>query len=64
MLCWWVARSKLFNNFNIPQSSLCDDILLDQICAVDKTRLVKRAGAIAPSTLSTMLATLGEIFAE
>ncbi|MFZ1085880.1 MAG: type II toxin-antitoxin system PemK/MazF family toxin [Terracidiphilus sp.] len=59
-----MARSKLFNNFNIPQSSLCDDILLDQIRAVDKTRLVKRAGAIAPSTLSTMLATLGEIFAE
>jgi mRNA interferase MazF len=39
-------------------------ILLDQIRAVDQTRLVKRAGAIAPSTLSATLAALGEIFAE
>lgn len=38
-------------------------ILLDQMRAVDKSRLVKRAGAIAPSTLSATLATLGEIFA-
>lgn len=39
-------------------------ILLDQIRAVDKTRLVKRAGTIAPSMLSATLAVLGEIFAE
>ena len=39
-------------------------ILLDQIRAVDKARLVKRTGAIAPGTLSTTLAALGEIFAE
>ena len=39
-------------------------ILLDQIRAIDKTRLVKRAGAIAPSTLSATLAALAEIFAE
>jgi mRNA interferase MazF len=39
-------------------------ILLDQIRAVDKTRLVKRSGAIAPGILSATLATLGEIFAE
>ncbi|MGD0831779.1 MAG: type II toxin-antitoxin system PemK/MazF family toxin [Terracidiphilus sp.] len=39
-------------------------ILLDQIRAVDKTRLVKRAGAIAPDTLNATLTTLGEIFAE
>ena len=39
-------------------------ILLDQMRAVDKTRLVKRAGAIAPDTLSATLATLGEISAE
>jgi mRNA interferase MazF len=39
-------------------------ILLDQIRAIDKTRLVKRAGAVAPATLSATLATLGEIFAE
>ena len=39
-------------------------ILLDQIRAVDKVRLVKRTGAIAPNTLSATLAVLGEIFAE
>ena len=39
-------------------------ILLDQIRAVDKTRLVKRTGAIAPATLSALLAVLAEIFAE
>ena len=39
-------------------------ILLDQIRAVDKTRLVKRTGAIAPATLSATLAALAEIFAE
>ena len=39
-------------------------ILLDQIRAVDKARLVKRAGAITPGILSATLAALGEIFAE
>jgi mRNA interferase MazF len=39
-------------------------ILLDQIRAIDKARLVKRAGAIAPPALSATLAALGEIFAE
>ena len=39
-------------------------ILLDQIWAIDKTRLVKRAGAIAPAVLSATLAALAEIFAE
>jgi mRNA interferase MazF len=39
-------------------------ILLDQMRAVDKTRLVKRAGAIAPETLCATLTMLGEIFAE
>ncbi len=39
-------------------------ILLDQIRAVDKTRLVKRAGVVAPETLNATLTTLGEIFAE
>jgi mRNA interferase MazF len=39
-------------------------ILLDQIRAVDKTRLVKRTGAITPATLSATLAALAEIFAE
>jgi mRNA interferase MazF len=39
-------------------------ILLDQIRAVDKARLVKRTGMIAAATLKETLATLGEIFAE
>jgi len=39
-------------------------ILLDQIRAVDKTRLVKRTGAITTATLSATLAALAEIFAE
>jgi mRNA interferase MazF len=39
-------------------------ILLDQMRAVNKVRLVKRSGAIAPGILSATLATLGEIFAE
>ena len=39
-------------------------ILLDQIRAVDKARLVKRTGMIAGTTLKETLATLGEIFAE
>jgi mRNA interferase MazF len=39
-------------------------VLLDQIRAVDTTRLVKRAGVIAPSALKATLATLAEVFAE
>ena len=39
-------------------------ILLDQIRAIDKTRLVKRAGAISPAALSATLAALAEVFAE
>jgi mRNA interferase MazF len=39
-------------------------ILLDQIRAIDKNRLVKRAGTIAPQTLRATLTALGEVFAE
>jgi mRNA interferase MazF len=39
-------------------------ILLDQLRTIDKTRLVKRTGAIAPATLKATLATLAEVFAE
>ena len=39
-------------------------ILLDQIRAVDKTRLVKRTGAVSAKTLTTTLKTLQEVFAE
>jgi mRNA interferase MazF len=39
-------------------------ILLDQIRTVDKTRLVKKAGAVSDLALSNVLSTLQEIFAE
>ncbi|MCC6590063.1 MAG: type II toxin-antitoxin system PemK/MazF family toxin [Bryobacterales bacterium] len=39
-------------------------ILLDQVRAVDKVRLAKKLGAIAPKTLSSTLRTLQEVFAE
>ena len=39
-------------------------ILLDQIRAIDKTRLAKRSGAITPAALSATLAALAEVFAE
>lgn len=39
-------------------------ILLDQIRAVDKVRLVKKEGAIADNTMLDTLRTLQEVFAE
>ena len=39
-------------------------VLLDQLRAIDKTRLVRRTGTIAPVTLKAVLAALGQIFAE
>lgn len=39
-------------------------IVLDQIRSVDKIRLVKRVGAINTKTLSNVLTTLQEVFAE
>lgn len=39
-------------------------ILLDQIRAIDKTRLLKRTGVVDPSTLRRTLATLSDVFAE
>ncbi|CAB3795223.1 type II toxin-antitoxin system PemK/MazF family toxin [Pararobbsia alpina] len=39
-------------------------ILLDQIRAVDKARLVKRMGAIGGNTLTATLHTLQEVFAH
>ena len=38
-------------------------ILLDQVRAVDKTRLVKKLGALSGKTLALTLSTLQEIFA-
>jgi len=39
-------------------------ILLDQIRAIDKLRLVKRAGMLSAVTLSATLSTLREVFEE
>jgi mRNA interferase MazF len=39
-------------------------ILLDQVRAVDKTRLAKRLGAVPAKTLTSTLRTLQEVFAE
>ncbi|MCX6594970.1 MAG: type II toxin-antitoxin system PemK/MazF family toxin [Acidobacteria bacterium] len=39
-------------------------ILLDQVRAVDKIRLVKRLGTISAKTLAATLKTLQEVFAE
>jgi mRNA interferase MazF len=39
-------------------------VLLDQICALDKQRLVKRLGAIDARTLHVTLGRLQDIFAE
>ncbi len=39
-------------------------ILLDQIRAVDKSRLTKRKGILAPVTLSAVLSGLSELFSE
>ena len=39
-------------------------ILLDQVRAVDKTRLAKRVGVVSARTLSATLSTLQEVFAE
>ena len=39
-------------------------ILLDQMRAVDKTRLAKKLGAVSSKTLASTLRTLQEVFAE
>lgn len=39
-------------------------ILLDQVRAIDKLRLVKKLGAVSPKTLTSTLSTMQEIFAE
>jgi mRNA interferase MazF len=39
-------------------------ILLDQVRAVDKTRLAKKLGMVPAKTLTSTLRTLQEVFAE
>ena len=37
-------------------------IVLDQICTLDRARLIRRSGAVSPETLGTTLTALREIF--
>ncbi|MBV8362145.1 MAG: type II toxin-antitoxin system PemK/MazF family toxin [Deltaproteobacteria bacterium] len=39
-------------------------ILLDQLCTVDKQRLVRRIGVVEPKTLRATLARLRDVFAD
>jgi mRNA interferase MazF len=39
-------------------------ILLDQVRAVDKTRLAQKLGVVSAKTLTATLRTLQEVFAE
>ena len=39
-------------------------ILLDQIRAVDKSRLTKRVGVLAPTALSAALSLLADLFSD
>ena len=39
-------------------------IVLDQLRTIDKARLVRRIGRIAPATRTRVLAALAELFAE
>ena len=39
-------------------------ILLDQVCAADKTRLTKKLGVVAAKTLTATLRTLRRVFAD
>jgi len=39
-------------------------VVLDQLCTIDKVRLVKRLGRISKHAQEAVLATLAEIFAE
>lgn len=52
--------------FRVPISFMGKDglILLDQMRAVDKVRLSRKAGAVPFGTLQTTLRTLHEIFAD
>ncbi len=52
--------------FRVPvtQAGTKGLIVLDQLRTVDKVRLVKRMGAVSTKTLTAVLATLQEIFAE
>ena len=52
--------------FRVPVShaGTKGQIVLDQLRTVDKLRLVKKLGAVTAKTLSTVLVTLQEVFAE
>ncbi|WP_420991801.1 type II toxin-antitoxin system PemK/MazF family toxin [Cupriavidus sp. 30B13] len=52
--------------FRVPVTFMGKDglILLDQIRAVDKARLLKKAGVVADNTLLNSLRSLQEVFAQ
>ena len=39
-------------------------ILLDQMRAIDKARLIRKSGTVSPKTLASTLSVLREVFAE
>jgi mRNA interferase MazF len=48
----------------LPISGKTGHVVLDQIRAVDKTRLIKRLGRIGRATQTEVLITLEKIFAD
>jgi mRNA interferase MazF len=48
----------------VPHAGTKGLIVLDQLRTVDKVRLVKRMGAVSTKTLTAVLSTLQEVFAE
>jgi mRNA interferase MazF len=48
---------------NVSFQGKTGEIALDQLRAVDKSRLVKRVGKLEAATAETVLDTLGELFA-
>ncbi|MFM0014707.1 type II toxin-antitoxin system PemK/MazF family toxin [Paraburkholderia sediminicola] len=66
VLCHSMTTAGRAAPFRVPLTFLRKKglILLDQIRTVDKTRLVKRAGAVSDTALSNALSTLQEIFVE
>lgn len=52
--------------FRVPVSFMQKDglILLDQICTMEKSRLVRKLGAVSDETLTKVLDVLQEVFAH
>lgn len=61
-----MTRKGFLAPFRVPVTHAAKKglIVLDQIRTIDKVRLVKRVGAVNTKTLSNVLTTLQEVFAE